>query len=200
VVVGVQFILHDNAIHLQIQQSKILKYGAIVDKSSWKPIDVDENNKTINISYEIMFDRRSIFYLDDVMADPDHVVTGVKFAISKDGSGFELHVQSTKYNHHTGELDRARKWCIPGDHPVNHMDYERNRTEVKLNDPDNPLFGHEYHPDPQSNKFIQFQHTSIKQDAGYHTVPFFDGQSVEIQRKFPLGGIGLFHRGRDGFG
>ncbi|KAK0079070.1 hypothetical protein PV326_008941, partial [Microctonus aethiopoides] len=72
--------------------------------------------------------------------------------------------------------------------------------EIKLNDPDDPAFGHEYHPDRQSNKFIQFQHTSIKKDAGYHTVPFFDGQSVETRMKFPLGGIGLFHRGRDGFG
>lgn len=76
VVVGVKFILHDNAIHLQIQQAKISKDFTIVDEGSWKPVDIDENNNTINIAYETMFDRRSIFYLDDVLVDPDYVVTG----------------------------------------------------------------------------------------------------------------------------
>ncbi|KAK0080391.1 hypothetical protein PV326_008192, partial [Microctonus aethiopoides] len=84
VVVGVKFILHDNAIHLQIQQAKISKDFTIADEGSWKPVNIDKNNNTINITYETMFDRRSIFYLDDVMVNPDYVVTGVKLAINKD--------------------------------------------------------------------------------------------------------------------
>ncbi|KAK0079069.1 hypothetical protein PV326_008940 [Microctonus aethiopoides] len=126
VVVGVKFILHDNAIHLQIQQAKISKHFIIADEGSWKPVNIDKNNNTINITYETMFDRRSIFYLDDVMVNPDYVVTGVKLAINKDGTGFELHVHSTGYNHQTGELTDLQEWSKPGDHPVNHTDYERN--------------------------------------------------------------------------
>lgn len=74
------------------------------------------------------------------------------------------------------------------------------RTEIKLNEPDDPTMAHNYQMDLESNKFIQFQHSSIKKDAGYHTVPFFDAQSVETIPEFPLSGIGLFHRGLDGFG
>ncbi|KAK0175235.1 hypothetical protein PV327_009001 [Microctonus hyperodae] len=200
VVVGVKFILHDNVIHLQIEQGKISKHGAVVDEGSWKPVDVDNNNRKIKLAHELMFDRRSIFYLDDVLGDPDSVVTGVRLAVTKDGSGFELHIHSTKYVSQTGQLGTQQKWYTPGEHPINRTDYERNRIEIKLNDPDEPTQAHDYHPDPQSNKFIQFQHTSIKKDAGFHTVPYFDGQSVGTQMKFPLSGVGLFHRERDGFG
>ncbi|KAK0072020.1 hypothetical protein PV326_000541, partial [Microctonus aethiopoides] len=200
IVVGVKFILHDDAIHLQIQQSEISKGGSVDSNPVWKSVNVDNHNETININYGVLFDKRSILYLDDVMAHPDYVVTGVKFQITKDGRGFELHVHATEYDYSTGQLGKGQKWYGPGEYPINRLDCERQRTEIKLNDPDDPTKTRNYQSDPESNKCIQFQHSSIKKDAGFHTVPFFDAQSVETIPEFPLSGIGLFHRGLDGFG
>lgn len=73
---GVKFILHDDAIHLQIQQSEISKGGSVNSNPVWKSVNVDNYNETININYGVLFDKRSILYLDDVMAHPDYVVTG----------------------------------------------------------------------------------------------------------------------------
>ncbi|KAK0175166.1 hypothetical protein PV327_008940 [Microctonus hyperodae] len=196
---GVKFILHNNAIHLQIQQNKISRERTVVEKPVWKPVDIDNNNKKININYTNVFYKRHSFYLDDVMVHPGFIITGVKLQLSKNHDGFELHVHATKYNYETGLLSEPKKWFTPGEYNPNHKDYQRRRTEIKMNDPDNPTKAHDYYPDLQPNKFIQFRHTSIKKDIGSHTVPFFDGQSVESSG-FPLGGIGLFYRQRDGFG
>ncbi|KAK0175259.1 hypothetical protein PV327_009022 [Microctonus hyperodae] len=200
IVVGVKFILHDDAIHLQIQQSEISKGGSVNLKAPWKSVNVDNNNETINITYGVLFDERNILYLDDVMAHPDYVVTGVKFQITEDGSGFELHIHATDYDYSTGLLGEDQKWYRPGEYPLNPLDYQRQRTEIKLNDPDDPTLAQNYQSDLDSNKFIQFQHSSIKKDAGYHTVPFFDANPVEVFPGFPLSGVGLFHRGLEGFG
>ncbi|KAK0161272.1 hypothetical protein PV327_009759 [Microctonus hyperodae] len=200
VVVGVQFIIYDDTIHLQIKQSKIGKGGTIMGESKWKPVNKDNDDKKIQIETRNLYDKRSIFHLDDVMAHPNYVVTGVKFQVNSDNTGFELHVHSTQYDYKKEILGKKQKWFAPGEHPRNYLDYERKRIEIILNDPDDPSMAHDYHPDPNSNKFIQLQHSSIKKDAGFHTVPFFDAQPVEVSPEFPLGGIGLFHRGRNGFG
>ncbi|KAK0173128.1 hypothetical protein PV328_006371 [Microctonus aethiopoides] len=189
IVVGVKFINHDNAIHLQIKQRQISKNGFNGAKSKWKPVDVENNNKTIKINYENFFDNRKIFYLDDINIDSNHVVTGVKIQLSKDGKGFELHVHSTKYNYSTGQLDKAQKWYGPGDHPIKDLDYQRERIEINLNDSN----------DLNSNKFIQFEHSLINKDDGYHTIPYFDAQPVEVTPEFPLSGIGLFYKKDDRF-
>ncbi|KAK0075432.1 hypothetical protein PV326_011597 [Microctonus aethiopoides] len=201
VVVGVQFILYENAIHLQIQQSKITQNTTTVQKAVWKPVDVDSENENmhINISYANVHYYRSSIYLDDVMVHPDFLVTGVKLVPTKKGDGFELHVHATQFDAKTGVLDGLQRWFEPGEYSPNPQDYKRNRTQITMDDPDNPIMRNNYYPDPETNKFIQFQHTSVKKDAGYHTVPFFDGQSVQSP-EFPLGGVGLFYRHQNGFG
>lgn len=77
IVVGVKFINHDNAIHLQIKQRQISKNGFNRAESKWKPVDVENNNKTIKINYENFFDSQKMFYLDDINIDSDYVVTGI---------------------------------------------------------------------------------------------------------------------------
>ncbi|KAK0175233.1 hypothetical protein PV327_008999 [Microctonus hyperodae] len=199
VVVGVKFTLRDNAIHLQILQSKITKKRAVHEEAVWKPVHLDNKNKTINITHDNVYYERNSFHLDDVMVHPDFIVTGVKLSPNKKNDGFELHVHATKYDPETGLLSGPEKWFEPGEFSPNPQDYQRNSTKITMDDPDDPTIMHTYHSDPESNKYIQFQHTSVKKDAGFHTVPFFDGQPVESLR-FPLGGVGLFYRQRDGFG
>lgn len=40
----------------------------------------------------------------------------------------------------------------------------------------------------------------MTKDAGQTTVPFFDGQDVEGDPEFPLGGVGVIYRKRKGYG
>lgn len=79
IVVGVRFILHDNGIHLQIQQNKLNENGTIIQKAVWKPVDIDSENENmhINIRYENVNMFRNIFHLDDVMIHPRLFVTGI---------------------------------------------------------------------------------------------------------------------------
>ncbi|KAK0168269.1 hypothetical protein PV327_002093 [Microctonus hyperodae] len=200
IVVGVKFINHDNVIHLQIKQRQISKNGFNRTDSKWKPVDVGNNKKTIKINNEKIFDSQKILYLDDINIDSDYVVTGVKFHLSKDGKGFELRVHSTKYNYSTGQLEKAQKWFGPGDHPIKDSDYQRERTEINLNNSSDSSIIKNYYPDLDSNKFIKFQHSLIKKGGGYHTIPYFDAQPVEVTPEFPLSGIGLFYRKDDRFG
>lgn len=61
---------------MQIKQSKILKSGEIIGNSNWKPVDKDHDDKKINIETSVLYGKRNIIYLDDVMAHPNYVITG----------------------------------------------------------------------------------------------------------------------------
>lgn len=52
----------------------------------------------------------------------------------------------------------------------------------------------------KTNQFIRFRASDLKKDAGQSTVPFFDAQDVDGDPEFPLGGVGIIHRGREGYG
>lgn len=46
------------------------------------------------------------------------------------------------------------------------------------------------------NSYVELQTSSPKRDAGQSVVPWFDGQSVTLNKEpSPLNGIGLYHRG-----
>lgn len=54
--------------------------------------------------------------------------------------------------------------------------------------------------DSKTNQYVEFQTSDLVKDAGQSTIPFFDAQDVEGEIEFPLGGIGLMHRGHEGYG
>lgn len=74
------------------------------------------------------------------------------------------------------------------------------RTELLLPSPDNPIKSPKNIPNLKGNQFVKFKVSDLKKDAGQSTVPFFDARPVESKVLFPLRGIGLFHRGYEGFG
>lgn len=82
----------------------------------------------------------------------------------------------------------------------NNNDDDIFRKSIKLIAPDDPTRCLTYDYDKETHKSIKFQHTDIHKDAGQNTVPFFDAQPVDTQPPFPLNGIGLFYRHKDGFG
>lgn len=54
--------------------------------------------------------------------------------------------------------------------------------------------------DSRANQFIHFRASDFRKDAGQSTVPFFDSQPIITEPAVPLSGIGLLHKGADGFG
>lgn len=55
-------------------------------------------------------------------------------------------------------------------------------------------------PTSKHNQYIKFTYTDMDKDAAQTTVPFIDIQEVTSQPPVPLSGVGIYHKGRDGFG
>ena len=51
-----------------------------------------------------------------------------------------------------------------------------------------------------TNKYVKFANTDYDKDAGQTTIPFFDAQPLESAIPVPLVGVGVFHKGKSGFG
>ncbi|KAK0098476.1 hypothetical protein PV326_008074 [Microctonus aethiopoides] len=131
------------------------------------------------------------------MLPPKYLVTGVRFlSRSTSPAGYYLQVHGTPYDLQTGKLNpEDSMWFIGGDWKYSkRLDYERDRIEIKILNHDDPVRCNGYNYDQTTNKFIQFQHSSVTKDAGQSTIPYIDAQPVEIYPPFPLSGIGLFYR------
>ncbi|KAK0072907.1 hypothetical protein PV326_014005, partial [Microctonus aethiopoides] len=123
----------------------------------------------------------------------------LKFERKNRTSSFMLKVHATEFDFNSGLLNaESSKWFF-------HKNSDKksdiaSRRSIKLTAPDDPTRCLIYDYDKETHKSIKFQHTDIHKDAGQNTVPFFDAQPVDTQPPFPLSGIGLFHRHKDGFG
>lgn len=47
---------------------------------------------------------------------------------------------------------------------------------------------------------MKFTYTDMDKDGAQTTVPFIDIQEVTSKPPVPLSGVGIYHKGRDGFG
>lgn len=69
-----------------------------------------------------------------------------------------------------------------------------------LFDPDIPTVVPNNDQNFDTDRKVQFTHTSLSQDAGQTTVPFIDAQWVVTSPASPLKGVGIHWRGRIGSG
>ncbi|KAK0181021.1 hypothetical protein PV327_003343 [Microctonus hyperodae] len=204
IVTGVKFIVDNRAVHIQIQENKFLPGGIASNNSSWK--DITHRYITSNkikqdegIKYAAFDHKWKTLLLDDIMLPNDYVITGLRFVRKNRTSSFMLKVHGTLLNFSSGFLDsKSSKWFSFKD--SDKKSAINNRKSIKLTAPDDPTRCLIYDYDKGTHKSIKFQHTDIHKDAGQNTIPFFDAQSVEAQPPFPLNGIGLFHRHKNGFG
>lgn len=67
-------------------------------------------------------------------------------------------------------------------------------------EPDNPLKAKKNTIYSETNQHIEFWMSDFRKDAGSHTVPFFDTQSVVTSPAAPLNGLEIYHRGAEGYG
>ncbi|XP_008545240.2 uncharacterized protein LOC103569641 isoform X1 [Microplitis demolitor] len=214
VIVGVRFIKKSYMIHVQIKEGKLKSRGS-VNELSWRELEkFDYNDETekyyvqqINESWSplilgVDYGHPRTINFDDLFAPEDYVVTGVRFRFAMDSldspelkeSPIELQIRVTPFDYLEGKIINHNQthWIS--------SNYRTFRDELILENPDKPTKSPGNEPDSNTNQFISFQASDLKKDAGQSTVPFFDSLEAEGYPEFPLGGVGIMHRGREGFG
>ncbi|KAK0172157.1 hypothetical protein PV328_005507 [Microctonus aethiopoides] len=203
IVSGIKFVIYKNVLHLQIQQSKFVLKNINDNSSEWKSLESSQsylNNSKIQTEMLSKFSGQ--IYLDDVMLPPKYAVTGVRFrSRSQSPEGFFLQVLGAPIDLETGRLNIIKaNWYSANPILSKTKSYERNRIEINVKNLDDPIRCKGYDYDKTANNYIKFYHSSVLKDGGQSTVPFIDAQPVETYPPFPLGGIGLFYRSKDGCG
>uniref|UniRef100_A0A336KP84 CSON013308 protein n=1 Tax=Culicoides sonorensis TaxID=179676 RepID=A0A336KP84_CULSO len=196
VVTGVRFTKQNRIIHIQIQEGTLLQRGAI-DPSSvqWKPVSdytiFDRGIRNGHDYHTLKWDNRS-FDLDDLVAKPSHVLTGVKLRVI--GTHLNLEIRVNEFDFISGRIDPTGEW-ISNDNTDQSL---VKRSEIKLNRPDIPTAtSMKSLPNSYPNQFIDFTNSDFDSDAAQSTVPFIDIQEVTSEPLVPLSGIGTYHKGRD---
>ena len=138
-------------------------------------------------------------YLDDIENTnngrdmENYVVTGIRFRLHNDH--LSLEVQMTEFDTKTKVLNpESSLW-------LNRLDDHEKRKVLVFNEADSPILT----PIPSVhdsglNQVIKFSSASIKKTAGQIVVPYFDGMNIFPSTRYPLSGIGLFHKGQPGYG
>ncbi|XP_044585893.1 uncharacterized protein LOC123265961 [Cotesia glomerata] len=210
VAVGVRFVESGNMIHVQIKEKDFTSNEAGV----WKSLEDVYFHKlertfyvtTHNLNFYDMKLSRDYAHpqaiaFDDLMAPKGFVVTGVRFRFAGDSAEdpkntglIQLQIRVTPFDYVNRKLINLNetRWIVPT--------YLGSRNKLDLTHPDMPTKSPLNVIDSKTNQYAKFQTSDLVKDAGQSTMPFFDAQNVEGEIDFPLGGIGLFHRGHEGYG
>ncbi|KAK0078655.1 hypothetical protein PV325_002225 [Microctonus aethiopoides] len=203
IVVGVKFVIHENVLHLQIQQSKFVLNEINDNSSAWKSLDDHRSSPGVaKIISESLVTFSGQLYLDDIMLPAKYAVTGLKFSTRYENpDGFHLEIHGTPFDMKTGKLiPKDAIWFTAHSQSSTLSDYDRDRFRLNTKNLDDPTRCTGYNYDRTTNNYIRFDHSSMIKDGGQSTVPFIDAQPVETYPPFPLGGIGLFYRNKEGCG
>ncbi|XP_017050011.2 uncharacterized protein LOC108094100 [Drosophila ficusphila] len=198
VVTGLRFVKHNRVFHLQIEEGQLLPLGAIKPSSvQWKQLDsysVLDDNVTMGIDFHMLsYEKRSID-LDELKVDNNSVVTGLRFKVV--GGHLQLQALFSKVDFLSGKLiePKSASYWISGDN-------KHQRNKLTLADAAVPTQSSQQSiPHPSDNQFIEFTNSDFYQDAAQSTVPFIDIQEVISEPPVPLSGIGLYFKGRHGYG
>lgn len=201
VVTGVRFMKKNRIIFLIVQEGKLLPGGQI-DNSTLQWVEPEaynilSPNIRAKVDYNVMNYENRAMDLDDITVKAPYVVTGVRFRML--GTHMNLEVRMTEMDFGAGKLMDPDKSIWIGSDKTEHSDPKR--TEIKLDKPHVPILSPTKSvPDSTTNQFIRFRESDRGMDAAQTTVPFFDAQPVVPSKQTPLGGVGLFHKGRPKFG
>ena len=135
--------------------------------------------------------------LDDLVAPEGHVITGLRFR--KLGGHINLEAQVSPIDFETGliNVDRAN-WLGNDNTPAAE---QKPRTKLSLVSPDVPTRSQSTSlPDSTSDQYIEFQASSIEKDLSQTTVPFLDSTPIFPQPPTWLTGVGVYHKGKPGYG
>ncbi|CAG5078956.1 Protein of unknown function [Cotesia congregata] len=202
VVVGVRFVRQGYMIHVQIKEGR-LGLTRFNKYDPWKPVEdigYDESTQKFflingNTPLQLGLDywHPKTMNLDDLVAPLGYAVTGVRFGLAE--GSIELQIRVSPMDFINGRIlddDDWTYWISP--------EHKDQRTELILSEPDLPTKSTKNLVDSSKGQFVEFQRSDLKKDAGQSTVPFFDAMEVEGAPGFPVGGVGIVHRGKKGFG
>lgn len=161
----------------------------------WKPLELfrlTDYDAEDGVDYHTLNWQNRTINLDDLVAPPGKVVTGIRFAV--DTGILKIEIRATKFDFDTGELYDIinSEWISNTIH---------DRTPIILERPDvstNTLS--KSIPNIEKNKYIEFGPTDKYLDAAQTTVPFIDIQMVSPANPIPLSGIGIYYKGQPYYG
>lgn len=201
VVTGLRFQKDNRIIHIQIQDGVLMPRGTI-DQSTlqWKRISnfslLDRGIRN-GIDYHTMSWERRAIDLDDLIAPPSHLVTGLRFRMV--GTHMNLEMRQTEFDFASGKLDLDTPSVWKSNDNTDSS--AERRTPVKLIKPDVPTLSRARSVrTSKTNQYVEFTHTDMDKDVGQTTVPFLDAQDVISIPAVPLSGVGLYHKGQPGYG
>ncbi|XP_017139529.1 uncharacterized protein LOC108153940 isoform X1 [Drosophila miranda] len=206
VVTGLRFVKKNRIFHLQIQEGELLPRGGINHTTlSWKPVEnyniFDRDVKKGTDYHTLSYESRSVD-LDDVNTDDNSfVVTGVRFRVV--GAHLNLEACYSEFDFKTGQLlqPEANSYWKSNDNTDVSGDSKTRREKVSLSNADVSTRTITYSiPQSRHNQYIEFTNTGLDKDAAQSTVPFMDVQDVISNPAVPLSGIGIYYKGRNGYG
>ncbi|XP_015041040.1 uncharacterized protein orion isoform X2 [Drosophila pseudoobscura] len=206
VVTGLRFVKKNRIFHLQIQEGELLPRGGINHTTlSWKPVEnyniFDRDVKKGTDYHTLSYESRSVD-LDDVNTDDNSfVVTGVRFRVV--GAHLNLEACYSEFDFKTGQLlqPEANSYWKSNDNTDVSGDSKTRREKVSLSNADVSTRTITYSiPQSRHNQYIEFTNTGLDKDAAQSTVPFMDVQDVISNPPVPLSGIGIYYKGRNGYG
>ncbi|KAH0534356.1 uncharacterized protein LOC123266874 [Cotesia glomerata] len=229
VMTNFRFQKKDKVVHLQIQQGHLLPEGKIDNSTiSWVPLPDLVNYRNVpegsfwlrkdsgvsplvyDVDYTFLKHDRMTLNLDDVVAGPGFVVTGVRLNYRTEDPAnqttpLELQVHITPYDYYQGHLKPTRsnpsRWINIQNSGEHSGAYQRFRREVDLSKSDDPLKSPKNNINISSqNLFVNFQMTDYEKDFGQLTVPYFDSRAAGVASLSAVSGAGIIHRGQKGYG
>ncbi|XP_016923096.2 uncharacterized protein orion isoform X1 [Drosophila suzukii] len=203
IVTGLRFVKKNRIFHLQIQEGELLPRGAVNQSTlEWKPVEnynfFDRDVKK-GVDYHMLsYESRSID-LDDVDTDDNSfVITGVRFRVI--GTHLNLEAYYSEFDFKTGQLIQPESnsyWKSNDNTDVSGARREKLRLDNA--DVSTRTITHSI-PLSRHNQCIDFTNTGLDKDAAQSTVPFVDIQDVISNPPVPLAGIGIYYKGRNGYG
>lgn len=198
VVTGVRLVKKGRVIHLQIQQASLLPGGRVnASTANWvglKSLDPSDRYTKKGTDFHAMSYEERDLDLDDLFANAGYIITGVKWHMI--GAHLNLAVRATPFNWVTGRIQQpdVGSYWISNEATL-------SRSKVKLHSPDIPTRQSlASKPTSTNGMYVEFTHSDLEKDVGQSTVPYLDTQDVTSEPLAPLSGVGLYHKGQDGYG
>ncbi|XP_044595743.1 uncharacterized protein LOC123272815 isoform X2 [Cotesia glomerata] len=204
VITGIRLVTKLSITYFEIQQG-VLVNGTIDnttvkwdDRVTKKLEDMEKNNQIPDYASrdltELSYHNR-ILNLDDIILPAGWAVVGVTFQQSR-GNPIVLQVAGVKI------IDESGNPIISTDVHWFSGTNNLNRNEITKSDLDIPTLGKTKNGElsEPGKHFAKFQMTGWVVDAGQTLIPFIDMQKVVTNPPAPIGGVGLYYKGHNGYG
>ncbi|KAH0534352.1 uncharacterized protein LOC123268203 [Cotesia glomerata] len=191
------------------------RYLKDTDTGSFVMINPSDYDDEIYLKYDTNYTfithDHNVLHLDEINVDRGYVITGVRLRNSDfnpengiNTSPIELQVHATKFDYHKGilrpDLSKGTVWITPKNLD-NRPGYTSERELLDLSNMEDSMTEEFINVvDSLPNQEIEFQPSAVSGNLGQTTIPYFDARAPAVNNLRALKGVGIIHRGVDGFG